>query len=589
MKRKYFYAPLIAFVLVMLIPFSDVFAYTYNPVGGNYVSLYGSEVFDFITLDEDHIRLYSENHFDNVPLGSYFGNSDKLADFEDAYGFNLLSSMPCLTIGYDYGTGQELDFSGYQNTLIYTPYANTNSNSFGILRFSGDNLCCLSTSNGFYICSSSPFEIGFGEYAYSNDQWVTSYVWQGYGTAPRLIEVNSLNSDFLADSVYAYDIMHIMTYNSYPFLQFVNVPVYSSYQTDADISLNTFSFADTSSYFDMNVNTRNGIFTPEEEEEEEDYVSLGEYYNYVGMTGYFEPCDTYSLYNHLNFSYNSYMRLHPNEFTLSLRYEVEVIPQDTNDYGASGLPFNFTQYKDIPLQDIFGSNNNLDASRYTDKIYFVDLDADSTLSGVENFNEFMVAWYSYRTGLNSEWFDDGFFTNEGKYYKIKNNMNVKEIRVRCRAKMVYSYDSQETSSGYLIYHYDMLSGKNTVDGNAAAVNNNPLPDPPSQYGNGEINTSGGSSVNNNYSGGSYSGGNVTINGLGNQPVYTLNETQLQGIAEMINYITGTLENSQENNGFWQVLKGCFDYIPERIWTWIIVTIGAVCSGAVARWYLTSKR
>ena len=365
MKKLRFLLPVLLVILVICTnTFKSYASGTQIPVGEDYVSFYnlnssGGYVESYTS---DSLYAYAvEKGITHLNGSTYSTSLPSLSVncmfelFYNNVGFNLLSSMPNLTNGYDYSNDTDYDISSYSDTVV-----NTFGDGYGaplICRFNGTNGRLIFDNGGtgrMYYVSDEPFDYYVSQVSYNaqNDAWAYSWIWQWPTVAPRHGIVSDTSSVFTGK--YAVDVPYFAwSFNVTPQLQFTNTPIYVCRN---DLEPNFTPTAIDGTHININYLLEDGTF-PSEEDEPINMPVSDKYNLSFRMSNVFAGSLT-NIWHYIgNLHFNSYIEAHPERFWFCANY----IVQYQDDHMATPKTF---YYGGTDLMDATTISQNIGMMAY---------------------------------------------------------------------------------------------------------------------------------------------------------------------------------------------------------------------------------
>ena len=530
-------------------------------------------------LTYDNIELYYQNNggdMSNVRglwSGFYRMNSNNVTymttvwnDFVD----NL--SIP-LDISKD-GTTYDLSNARW----MFFPVSTWNDRMYAVAIIGNGN---ISIVNG-YLVSNAPFTF-FRLYYISNAwDWGNSNIYQ----------VSSVSNNGL----YCYDMTTFYNAEAASGFFFTDLPIYAG---SADGVTGYTNFSTDSTDFDFsNVNydfnflrTGNFIISPGEPlpEPEPESSFQGQFYNYAGVNGYFQGLNNNGVLWISNFSFNEYMRLHPEEYKVKIHYSGNIDKADTN----IDVPVTYDYSEYIPLSYVIGNGSSY---RLTREVLFTNFTAvsDSSVTLADGFKSITTQ----ATGISSQNYTTfNFWTFEGTEYSNNPSFGlnhsltniVRQVYINAEVSIIWDPENDgqdETISGVYRKRIGLLDGTEQVMENNISNNYNPPSENNPQYP-AQLKDSQGNIVV-GAGGTNLSVNPVVYNNLNAAVEYLFNidtsdylnivGNTHSAIQETFNMLTNTSQN-----GAWAIIERSYDLIPDEIWDWIKSAVAVILGGTIISW------
>lgn len=342
-----------------------VFAATDVPTGEDYIGFYSlntgeedyvpSIIYDDLVqyaIDSNVLHITEQNTL-SKPLFS-ISSSSRFGAFYTTNGFDILSDLPNLTLGYNYNGGTDYTIgSDFTDTVVLM---DNTSLSAHIIRFNGSNGAVVSHNGQLYYVSDTAFDYYCSIVNYVNGGWVYSFTYQyPNGIVPRNGSISSTSNGW--NDHYLFTIpQDICNYSVRPLLQFTNCPIYlSDDETGATFTPETYT--SNGGYTDINYIRHNGTF-PEEGGDVVANPASDKYNLSFRMSNVFCGSLT-NIWHYIgNLRFNSYIEDHPERFWFCGAY----IIQYQDDHMATPKTFYYGG-TDIVDSLVFSKNIGLMAYR----------------------------------------------------------------------------------------------------------------------------------------------------------------------------------------------------------------------------------
>lgn len=302
----------------------------------------------------------------------------------------------------------------------------------------------------------------------------------------------------------------------------------------------------------------------------------GLYYVYGSVDASFSDAAAGYFLGQYSMRMNPYMLSHAEEYTFHYEHKIQILSNFGDD--------TFSEFGDVSVADILAGGDQI----YNRSIGFRGL----LNSDNKTLYEFLLNDIWQGVGQQPQYYRDDSVISYGRsspssvrtFGKFTLGPTEPFVPVIDGMKFYYKcyfvwHGQPETRSGVLSGWKDMLTKNNRTTENS--ISNNAYP-PPEDLNNNYPSTSGGSPGSSS----SASGGNVNVvlnYGSGLTP-FTLDSVSYANVKSMFNDIKDFVDSTSENS-FWAVLKKTFGYLPEQIWTYIIISVAVICGFSVARYVL----
>lgn len=432
----------------------------------------------------------------------------------------------------------------------------------------------------FYICPTDSNQFAFVDNYLVSDK--PFYIFQQADNQPFGNDYSVFSAS--ANGFYCASI-DSFAYTTSLFFMFSDIDIFLSSVsggsgfTSFSESSTDFSFSDVNSYVNFNYQKTGGDFidpnAPLPDPDETSIISPdGLNYVYGTVEVQFSGAENGFILATYDFKLNPYMLAHPEEYSFHMDHTIKLLTTSGDD--------SFLESVDINISDILAHN---------DQVYNRSIPFSSLL----NNNDQSLTWFLRESvwnsiGLNTQYYNNGSVLSYGRgtpsgsrtFGKFTLGVSEPFINLIESAKFYYScyfvwHGSPETRSGKLSGWKDLISKNNRTTENS--ISNNAYPPSDNLNNNYPSIGSGGTS-------GGTSGGNVNVvvnNGSGFTP-FTLDDVSYANVKSMFNDIKDFVDSTSENS-FWAVLKRTFDYLPDAIWTYIIISVAVICGFSVARYVL----
>ena len=454
----------------------------------------------------------------------------------------------------------------------------------GVKYVISDGKCAIADA---YVVSESPFH----------------FIYADSGGSTRVVNVTSAEQSGLY-------MLYLPTYafgNADYTIAFTSLDVYMS-SSDGESGYTTLTTSSTdldlssTDLYNFNNLKRDGIIINSGDpnpDPEPVFEPKGQFYNYCYVDGAVNPISSSSYDTHLRFSFNEYMRTHPDEFV------VRVMSFATLYMGNNSTP-SFKYNHEFPLTYVTNKMSHFDSdnSVYSYNINFSNL----TDTGGTSVSQYLQNLYVQYGGNSSLYNSDSIITWDVESQLLNNFLGVPNLKITTgkwkiqrsfatvinkiqiteTINIIWVGGEPETSSGTYSFKYDSETGLNEIVRNDIVNNYNPPEVNDPQYPS-SINGSGGTTNTNpiyNYTDNSNSF-NAMVEYLFNLDTSDLNNIT-GNIANNYQYVLNKVSDTSAN-GFWGVLKSTYDLIPEPIWTWLKVAVGVILGSCTYQWVINGVR
>ena len=283
-----------------------------------------------------------------------------------------------------------------------------------------------------------------------------------------------------------------------------------------------------------------------------------------------------SLFLDVKFYPNSYIQLHPEQFTLDYKMEFVVSNQD-----GLVIQFEDDQHTWIDISTLARSGT---------WSFTQDIDTNDFLEGSNDLFSWLRTQYSNVTGTTSSYYSQGDYSldpnwgllyNEHVYKGLKGsliygnssnptNYGLSMCTFTCEFSLYTISEGVETYSGTYRYNFDLLTGTESVTNN---MTTNLYPTE-NDTGLGTINTnpSGGGGSSTSYGGNAY-GGNVNIN-MGNNVEFGIPEASYQAVQDAWEHLIQFFD-THKSDSVWAFIGEGFGCLPQPIWGWILASVATI--------------
>lgn len=512
----------------------------------------------------------------------------------DSDGFNSSTLSP----NFAYGTTENVlsgNWSGSGNTWIIPTQVINNNITYDVSV--GYTILCNSPNSSYNtlyslrVGGSGHFAI-VQNYIVSDDVFsvivIRSDAYQGTHNYAwgNTISVPSGNG------FYCYDIRYDLDSNAN--ICYTDMSIYRS-SLDGDSGFTNFSIS--SSDLDLSGNTTNYEFNNLLNQDliidnvnggsgEDSLNSVGKHYNFayldVRYSG-FEDSSGFLL--DTRWTFNDYIMQHPEEYQIHLRHVIHVHGSTTS------VTIDFISDEIVPLGSVLANDDTKYSRSYPFSVF---------RSGSLPLTSFLADEWEAGSGASSGYYDDdnilsygsGHLNSTRSFGGFKIGVNDRFINrfsvfdMDCEIFLEFIAGDIETTSGSFKATYNFLSGQTDITQNDISTNLDPMENqPPTSY-------------NYKSSGGSGGGGSVIqnanptiiVNGSNDSlSAFKIDDVNIANVADTMNTIITTLGNNRNTNGFWQLMKNVYDFLPPEIWEMIALGCATVLGIAIVKVTLSYRR
>lgn len=363
------------------------------------------------------------------------------------------------------------------------------------------------------------------------------------------------------------------------YLAFTDLPIYlpssDGYSGFYNFSLESTDYSTLIDCYDFNYIKEGNFFTgpndviPEPPSDSIHYLNANVSANLVGS-----PFN--SLYLDTKFYPNSYIQLHPEQFTLQYKMEFVVANEDSTVIQFEDDQHTWIDVSTLARNGYWGFTQSIDTNDF--------------LEGSNDLYSWLRTQYSNVTGTTSSYYSEGDYSldpnwgilyNENVYKGLKgslifgNSLNstnhgLTMCTFTCEFTLSTVSEGVETYSGTYRYNFDLLTGNESVTNNMTTnlyptENDNGL-------GNINTNPSGGGGSSTSYGGNAY-GGNVNIN-MGDNVNFGIPEASYLAVQDAWEHLLVFFDVNKERS-VWAFIGEGFGCLPQPIWGWILASVATI--------------